>query len=84
VDGQKLKVLVEAGALKAVRIIGNGSTLYVEGETKNGSFSVTTLDGRPKTWRTIDAAAKWIRDLGCASIELELQGWQPDQRQLPL
>lgn len=83
-DGQKLKVLIDAGALKGVRIVGNGAHLYVEGETRNGTFSVTTLDGRPKTWRTIDAAAKWIRDLGAATIELQLQGWQPSQRGLPL
>jgi hypothetical protein len=84
VDGQKLKVLIDAGALKAVRIVGNGAHLYVEGETRNGAFSVTTTDGRPKTWGTIDAAAKWIRERGLASIALELQSWQPGQRELPL
>ncbi len=79
-----LKALIDAGALKAVRIIGRGSQLYVEGETRNGSFSVLMTDGSPKTWKTIDACARWIRDLGVADIELDIKSWQPGQRDLPL
>ena len=79
-----LKALIDAGALTGVRIIGRGSQLYVEGDTRNGSFAVSTIGGTPKTWKTIDACARWIRDLGVAEIELDIKSWQPGQRDLPL
>ena len=78
-DEKTLKALVSAGAVKRVRIIGDGALFHVEADTPNGSVPALTLKGTPKTWRTLDAAAKWVRGLGMGSAQVELARWQPDQ-----
>ena len=79
-----LKALVSAGAVKRVRIIGDGALFHVEADTHTGSVPALTLKGTPKTWRTLDAAAKWVRGLGMGSAQVELAKWQPGQRGLKL
>jgi hypothetical protein len=79
-----LKALVDVGALKCIRIIADGSLFYVEADTPNGAVPALTLKGTPKTWRSLDAAAKWVRGLGMGSAQVELAKWMPGQRGLPL
>ena len=74
-----LRALIEAGAIKNVRIIANGSTIYVEMDTSNGSFSAETVKGKLKTWSSINSAAKWIRALGIGQVQLDISKWQPRQ-----
>ncbi len=62
-DEKTLRALVSAGAVKRIRIIGDGALFHVEADTPNGSVPALTLKGTPKTWRTLDAAAKWVRAL---------------------
>ena len=83
-DGKTLKVLVEAGAIRRMRIIGDGSLFRVEADTQTGPVMANTLKGKLKTWSTLDAAAKWVRDLGVGSLQLEIGKWQPDQKSLKL
>ena len=83
-DEKTLKALVSAGAVKRIRIIGDGAFFHVAAETPTGSVPALTLKGTPKTWRTLDAAAKWVRGLGMGSAHVELAKWQPDQRGLKL
>jgi hypothetical protein len=83
-DEKTLKALVSAGAVKRIRIIGNGVLFHVEADTPNGSVPALTLKGTPKTWRTLDAAAKWVRGLGVGSAQVELARWQPGQVGLKL
>lgn len=56
-DGKTLKALIEAGAIRRVRIIGEGSVFRVEADTQTGPIIVNTLAGKLKTWSTLDAAA---------------------------
>ena len=79
-----LRALVDAGALKRIRIIGDGALFHVEADMPNGSVPALTLKGTPKTWRSLDAAAKWVRSLGMGTASIELSKWQPDQRGLKL
>lgn len=74
-----LKALVEAGAVKRIRIVGDGSLFHVEVDTRNGSLAAQTLKGTPKTWRSLDSAAKWVKALGMGSAQVELARWQPGQ-----
>ena len=83
-DGKTLKALIEAGAIRRVRIIGEGSVFRVEAETQTGPIIVNTLAGKLKTWSTLDAAAKWIRSLGIGTLQVELEKWQPEQRRMKL
>ncbi len=79
-NSQTLKTLIDAGAVKKVRIIGDGGGFRIEVETPTNSATVHTLKGKLKTWNTLDAAARWLRSLGIGTCQLELAGWQPGQK----
>ena len=81
-DVKSLKVLIEAGAIKKIRVIGDGSHFYMEIITQGSLSIVKTLKGKLKTWATLDAAAKWIHSLGIGSLQVELEKWQPAQKRL--
>jgi len=84
IDGKTLKALIEAGAIRRVRIIGEGSIFRVEADTQSDPIIVNTLAGKLKTWSTLDAAAKWIHSLGIGSLQVDLEKWQPEQRGMKL
>lgn len=78
-DEKTLRALVDAGALKRIRIIGDGAFFHIEADTANATHPALTLKGTPKMWRTLDAAAKWVRGLGVGSAQIQLDKWQPNQ-----
>jgi|TARA_B110000503_G_C7108699_1_gene397126 hypothetical protein len=77
-----LRALVEAGAVKKIKITAEGSTIYVEAYTGSEPTTAKTIKGKLKTWSTIDSAAKWVRSLGIGQIQLDVAKWQPQQRNL--
>jgi len=83
-DVKSLKALIDAGAIKKIRVIGDGSHFYMEIMTQGGTSIVNTLKGKLKTWATLDAAAKWIHSMGIGTLHVELEKWQPGQRRLGL
>ena len=84
-DEKTLRVLIEAGSVKQMRIIGDGALFHVDVVTaKKGSITATTAKGTAKTWITLDATAKWIRSLGIGKAHLDVSRWRPGQRELPV
>jgi hypothetical protein len=79
-----LRALVEAGAVRRVRIVANGCRFHVEADTANDTHLAATLKGNPKTWSTLDSAARWVRNLGIGTVQLDISLWQPQQRSLTL
>lgn len=79
-----LRALVNAGAVRRVRIIADGALFHVEADTATGPLTAATLKGKAKTWRSLDAAARWVRALGVGTAQLDLSLWQPGQRALDL
>jgi len=79
-----LRALVEAGAVKKVKITAEGSTIYVEAYTGSEPTTAKTVKGKLKTWSTIDSAAKWVRSLGVGQMQLDVAKWQPEQRKLTI
>ena len=79
-----LRALVDAGAIKRIEIVADGTRFYVKASTQTGSLTASTQKGTVKTWVTLDAAAKWVRSLGLGSAYIDVQNWQPQQRQLSL
>ncbi len=75
-----LRALIEAGAIKKINIIGEGSFFRMEAVTQTGINSVQKVNGNIKTWANLDAAAKWIHGLGIGSCEVNLCRWQPGQK----
>ena len=81
-NGKTLRALIDAGAIKRVYIIADGSMVYVEVQAGANIETAQTTKGGLKTWRSIDAAAKWIRSLGIGSVQLDISAWKPEQRGL--
>ena len=79
-----LRALVEAGAVKKVKITAEGSTIYVEAYTGSEVTTAKTIKGKLKTWSTIDSAAKWVRSLGIGQMQLDMAKWQPEQKKLKI
>ena len=79
-----LRALVEAGAIKKIKITAEGSTIYVEAYTGSEVTTAKTIKGKLKTWSTIDSAAKWVRSLGIGQMQLDMAKWQPEQKKFML
>ncbi len=79
-----IRALVEAGAVKNVLLIANGSTIHCDIVTQAGTTTATTNKGGIKTWVTLDSAAKWIKGLGVGKAQLEISKWLPGQRGMSL
>jgi len=79
-----MRILVEAGALKKVRIVARGSRFYVEAVTPKDTLIAETGRGKVRTWATLDAAAKWVRSIGVGKVMLVLDQWQPSQQEMAL
>jgi hypothetical protein len=77
-----LRALVEAGAIKKMKITAEGSTIYVEAYTGSEVTTAKTIKGKLKTWSTLDSAAKWVRSLGIGQMQLDMAKWQPEQKRL--
>lgn len=83
-DAKSLRTLVAAAAVKRASIIARGASFHVEIDAPGRSFTIATAKGGPRTWRSIDAAAKWLRSIGIAHAHVDVSQWHPDQRALPL
>ena len=79
-----LRALVEAGAVKKIKITAEGSTIFVEAYTGSEVTTAKTIKGKLKTWSTIDSAAKWVRSLGIGQMQLDMAKWQPEQKKFIL
>jgi 23S rRNA G2445 N2-methylase RlmL len=83
-DEKGLRVLVEAAAVKRAHIVANGDSFHVLIDSAGRSFSIEITKGGLRTWRTIDATAKWLRSVGIAQSMLDTSKWHPGQRGLPM
>ena len=84
-DEKSLRLLIEAGSVKQMRIIGDGALFHVDVVTaKKDSVTATTAKGTVKTWATLDATAKWIRSLGIGKAQLDVARWDTRQKGLRL
>jgi hypothetical protein len=81
-DERTLKALVAAGAVRKIDIIATGARFHIEASTPNGAITAETRKGKVKTWVTLDAAARWVRNLGVGGARVNLTHWQPGQREL--
>ena len=74
-----LRALVEAGAVKRVRVIATGARFHVEADTPTATVVAMTSKGTPKTWGSLDSAARWLRSRGIGIAQIDVSRWQPGQ-----
>jgi len=75
-----LRAIVEAGGVKQIRIIADGARFHIEADTHTGTITAATLQGKVKTWATLDAAAKWVKGIGVGNAKVDIARWHPSQR----
>jgi hypothetical protein len=83
-DEKTLKTMVDAAAIKRARIVAQGANFHVEIDAPGRSFTIATAKGGLRTWRSIDANARWLRSMGIAQSTLDVSRWHPGQRSLQL
>jgi hypothetical protein len=82
---KSLRSLIEHGSVKQLHIVADGAFFHVDVvTTKKGQVTALTSKGTVKTWATLDSTAKWIRSLGIGKAQLDISGWRPGQRELPI
>lgn len=82
-DTNTLKALIDAGAVKSCMLVADGSKIHALVTNNNKSTSVIhTNKGSIKTWASLDSAAKWLRQLGLGSFNVEVTKWTPGQKPL--
>lgn len=81
---RELKLLLEAGAIKAVLLMAQGAAFHLEVKTAGGVKVLMTGRGEVRLWRSIDTCAKWLRKIGIGQATIQLDQWQPDQKPLEL
>jgi hypothetical protein len=81
---QTLRALVNAGAVRRIRIIADGARFHVEADTATGTLIAATGKGAPRTFGSLDATARWMHRLGLGIAQLDVSRWQPQQRGLTL
>ena len=77
-----LKLLIEAGALKSLLIMAQGSSFHVQVKTAGGTKVLLTGRGDVRQWRSIDACSKWLRKLGIGRADVDFEQWQVGQKPL--
>ena len=77
-----LQALIEAGAVRKMRLVAQGASFHAEVETASGVQVAATGRGHPRQWRSLDSAARWARDLGMGEVNVNLSQWTPAQRDL--
>ena len=83
-DERALRTLVDAAAIRRTRIVGRGEAFHVEVDSPGRSFTIETAKGGLRTWRSLDAVAKWLRSVGIAEAQVNVAQWAPGQKGLPL
>ena len=83
-DEKTIRVLVDAGAVKQIRIIADGGLFHVDIVTNKDVITALTSKGSIKTWSALDSAAKWVRSLGVGKAQVDIAHWRPGQRTLRL
>ncbi|SDT97969.1 hypothetical protein SAMN05216296_1033 [Pseudomonas pohangensis] len=81
---RELKLLLEAGAIKAVLLIAQGAAFHLEIKTAGALKVLMTGRGEVRLWRSLDSCVKWLRKAGIGQATIQIDQWQPDQKPLEL
>ena len=79
-----VRALLDANAVRKVCIVGRGPKFHVDLVTNTNTHTLCTNRGTIRNWSSLDAAAKWARMQGIGKIDVDITGWEPAQKGLPL
>lgn len=77
---EKLRLLADAGAVRELRIIGQGAGFALVVATRDDEGTLETAVGEVRLFAKLDTAARLVRDLGLGRAVLDLESWTPEQR----
>jgi hypothetical protein len=79
-----LRTLLDAAAVKRVRVIAQGARFRVEVDAPGNTYTIATGKGGLRLWPNLLSTAKWLKGVGIADMRLDLKHWSPDQKELLL
>jgi len=83
INHNALTHLVEAGAVVSASASAQGDiwTLTIQsGDTQK--IVMAKNSGKPRIWRKLDTLARYIQDLGLSSFEIDVSGYDANQKSL--
>ena len=79
----QLRTTHQAGGILAATLIPRGSQFYVSAEVRTGGRAVVVRkDRHPRLFKDPATALRLLRDMGFASVCVELANWNEQQPQL--
>lgn len=75
-----LKALIEAGSVREVDVIGQGSVFGIRFRVGMTQHVLETARGGARTFAGLQPCAAYLRSLGIGHIRVDLTGWTPDQK----
>ena len=76
-----------AGGFTAARVVAAGTRFYITAEARKGAGAVLVasrhLGGNVRMFSDPTTPLRILRDLGFASVTVDLSKWEPAQRALP-
>lgn len=87
VTSAALKEVAAAGGVQEVRVVGDvgGYRVSVRYGNQHREVAARTRDGKskPRTFRTLDVAARYLRDIGVLRYQVDISLFQPTKATRP-
>jgi hypothetical protein len=77
---EKLRLLASAGAVRELRLVGQGGGFILMVATRDDEGPLTTALGDERVFSKIDTVARLVHELGIGCMTLDLAKWQPGQK----
>jgi len=83
IDYATLKMLHDAGAVAAYRLVVTPQGTVLEARIGKETKKLATARGGLRQFQKLDTAASMLVQLGARCADLDLQLWEPKQREVP-
>lgn len=80
VDEQTFKVILETGSVKKLLVVARGVQIHVQVKAEKSDFLIATKAGELRTWKSFDAAFKWLKKNGIGQADVSFKDWSSQLR----
>jgi hypothetical protein len=82
-DQRTLSELVEAGAVRAVHVVGRGSSWRIAAEYGQTERFLSARRGDVRVFRRLETVVAFLRDMGISRFDVDATGYDPDAGDRP-
>jgi len=85
VEHKELKLLAKHGLITSVEVVGAGDSFFLTVKTSGKTQVLHNRSGEIRNWKRLETLLGYMREeLGVSSVTLNLQAWNPSQKQVAL